>query len=200
MVYDNHFSSVLNLDSSGFGEENRITEDEWNELIQNGIDRHTDGKDPKLIPNLHNDWLTDREIEVQEEQRSQRKPIAVDEFDMRHNEQETSLSEGDTQQTSRLNDFTEVNEQEQNVDNLSLVDDNEIIVKEEKVDEPPVQVPQRESKKPLIAILRCKKCKRLDTLEPVPHLPQAAQNRRPVTRFQDEHQKLGHIAQAKHKI
>ena len=67
---------------------------------------------------------------------------------MRHNEQETSSSEGDTQPTSRLNDFTEVNEQEQNVDDLSLVDDDEIIVKEEKVDEPPVQVPQRESTNP----------------------------------------------------
>ena len=140
-------------------------------MLQNGFDCHTDRMDPKLIPNLHNDWLTDREIEVREEQRSQHKPIAVDELDMRHNEQETSSSEGDTQQTSRLNDFTEVNEQEQNVDDLSLVDDNEIIVKEEKVDEPPVQVPQRESTKPLSLILHCKKHERWDTLEPVPHLP-----------------------------
>ena len=81
------------------------------------------------------------------------------------------MSEGDTQQTSCLNDFTEVNDQEQNVDDLSLVDDNEIIVKEEKEDEPPVQVPQRESTKPLSPILHCKKCKQWDTLEPVPHLP-----------------------------
>ena len=82
----------------------------------------------------------------------------VDELDMCYDEQwETSLSEGDTQQTSRLNDFTKVNDQEQNVDDLSLVDDNEIIVKEEKVDEPPVQVPQRESIKPLSPILHCKK-------------------------------------------
>ena len=68
---------------------------------------------------------------------------------MHHDEQqETSLSEGDTQQTRCLNDFTEVNDQEQNVDDLSLVDDDEKIVKEEKEDEPSVHMPQRESTNP----------------------------------------------------
>ena len=38
VVYDDHFSSVPNLDSSGFGEEHRITEQEWEELLQNGFD------------------------------------------------------------------------------------------------------------------------------------------------------------------
>ena len=64
MVYDDHFSSVLNLDLSGFGEEHCITEQEWEELLENGFDHHTKGMDPKLIPNLHNDWLTDKEIET----------------------------------------------------------------------------------------------------------------------------------------
>ena len=90
---------------------------------------------------------------------------------MCHNEHKTSSSEGDTQQTRRLNYFTEVNDQEQNVDDLSLVDDDEVTVKDEKEDEPPVQVSQRESTKPLSPILCCKKHQQWDTLEPIPHLP-----------------------------
>ena len=51
----------------------------------------------------------------------------------------TSLSEGATQQwTKGLDDFTKVNDKEQDVDELSLVDDDDVIVKEEKEDELPV--------------------------------------------------------------
>ena len=61
----------------------------------------------------------------------------------------TSSSEGATQRTRSLNDFTEVNDKEWDVDELSLVDDDEVIVKEEKEDDLPVQEPQREDPKPL---------------------------------------------------
>ena len=101
-----------------------------------------------------------------------------------------------------LNDFTEVNDKERDVDELSPVDDDEVIVKEEKEDDLPVQEPQREDPKPLSPspILRRPKRQQWDDLEPVPHLPCFARNRKPVTRFEQEHDKLGHIAQAKQKV
>ena len=109
------------------------------------------------------------------------------------------MSEGATQQqTTGLNDFTEVNDKEWDVDELSLVDDDDVTVKEEKEDAPPVQEPQREDPKPLSPspILQHKKKQRWDDSEPVPHLPQLAQTRKQVTRFTQEHTKLGHVAQA----
>ena len=59
---------------------------------------------------------------------------------------------------------------------LSLIDDDDVIVKEEKEDELPVQEPQREDPKPLSPspILRRQKRQRWDDLEPVPYLPCSA--------------------------
>ena len=128
MVYDDHFSSVPNFDSSGFGEEHRITEEEWNGLIQNRMDHHCKDMDPKLIPNLHNDWLTDRKILAQAKHWSNRKPITVDELDMQHDKQpQSSSSEGDNHDIGPLNDLTKVNDQEP-IDDLSLVNDDAIVV------------------------------------------------------------------------
>ena len=123
---------------------------------------------------------------------------------MRHDDHpRTSSSEGATQQrTKSLNDFTEVNDKERDVDELSLVDDDDVIMKEEKEDDSPVQEPQREDSKPLSPspILRRQKRQRWDDLEPVPHLPRSARTRKQVTRFEQEHDKLGHLAQAKRKV
>ena len=119
---------------------------------------------------------------------------------MRRDEQQhSSSSEGDNHDIGTLNDLTEVNDQDP-VDDLSPVDDDEIAVKEEKEEETPAQEPQRETPKPLSSILRRKKRQCWDTLEPVPHLPRSAQNRKPVTRFEDEHPKLGHLATTKCKV
>ena len=78
VVYDNLFTTVPNAESGGLLELQDFNAESWNRLIESGLERHIDDVEydrqgRRLLPELHNDWLTDFERRLRNENRATRR-------------------------------------------------------------------------------------------------------------------------------
>ena len=73
MVYDDLFSSVPNVDSGGLSNDGILTEDQWETLIECGVEKFVDEDKPNQLPSLSDDWLTENEVSAREENRAIRR-------------------------------------------------------------------------------------------------------------------------------
>ena len=77
VVYDDLFTTVPNAESGGLLELSQFNPTSWNRLIEIGLERHIDDveydrRGRRLLPQLHDDWLTDFERRLRNETRATR--------------------------------------------------------------------------------------------------------------------------------
>ena len=78
VVYDNLFTTVPNAESGGLLDLQNFNADSWSRLIETGLERVIDDieydcRGRRLLPELHDDWLTDFEPRLRNDRRAIRR-------------------------------------------------------------------------------------------------------------------------------
>ena len=192
VIYDDTFSTIPNFESTGLGIDTYMSEDAWNELLQyDSIEKHVDEMNPKKIPPLHDDWLTEEEIEARNgHQHCQdllnKQELQLREKKQRERVQRLSSSEGASGNLNPTPVHNDSNETEIDEPDTAVMDLDELSIPEEQIIlEEDHNLEPEESPSP----------RNISSQRPIsPILRRGKRERKQTVWFKDEFTKLGHVS------